>query len=402
VLSVLLSRLVKDDPNSEIMVIGTSAGAINTAILAGFASPAESVREATRLWTSIGLGDVFTGLRSTVLRDAGLYLSQVLRPRGHHLDSLLDSSPLHRTMTREFDWDRMHERLDSGCGWVSTAGVVTTGCESGRTVVFLEGRAVEVPWTDSLRGIDYVPAQLGVPHVLASAAIPGAFLPVSIEHPPGRSSWYVDGGVRLNCPIQPALTLGADRVVVVATTPDPDQGAAPIPRYAGKPDVFDVAGVVMHSILVDRMAEDIRSLRRTNALLMGRGRSPRQPRATAHAGRNSRSGRGRGDRYRLIPHLYVGPPQPGIISAAANRFLRDQHRRWTGRLSDLGVLAFLVGGSAESHGELLSFLLFDSEFLGRLIELGQAHAELALGAGSLPWRDARAPAHTTGVTREDR
>jgi NTE family protein len=390
VLSVLLPRLAEEGRGqaSEIVVIGTSAGAINAAILAGFEDPTSSLQAAVELWTSICVADVFTGLRTTAVRDVTSYLFQILGLRGH-LDSLLDSSPLRATMEHGLDWAKLHETLERGTGWVSAVGVVTTACNSGRTVIFVDGKGVETPPADVLHGIDYVRAQVAVPHVLASAAIPGAFLPVAIEHPSGCPAWYVDGGVRLNCPILPALALGADRVVIVATTPDPDQRvAAPVSDNLCRPDVFDAAGVAMHAILVDRMAEDVRTLRRTNAFLKARRRSPRSAAKTMPPHQNGVANRTRADRHRIIPNLYVGPPQSGIISATANRILRERQDGWTGRLSDLGVLGLLVGGSSESHGELLSFLLFDVDFLAALIDLGKAHAEAALGAArDLPWRD---------------
>ena len=47
----------------------------------------------------------------------------------------------------------------------------------------------------------------------------------------------------------------------------------------------------------------------------------------------------------------------------------------------------LGGSSAESHGEILSFLFFDLDFHSVLIHLGKKDAEEALGPGpGLPWR----------------
>jgi NTE family protein len=179
-------------------------------------------------------------------------------------------------------------------------------------------------------------------------------------------AWHVDGGVRLNAPIRPALDLHADRVVVVATTPDPDTPHTE-PMAPEQPDVFDASGVVMSAVQVDRMVEDVRSLRRTNALIDAGG--------------------GTTSRYRVVPHLYLGPPAPGIVASEANRIHRERYGGWR-RVSDLGVLSRLLGGSRGTHGELLSFLFFDNAFHSALIELGRAHAITALGPPGtpLPWR----------------
>ena len=55
------------------------------------------------------------------------------------------------------------------------------------------------------------PTRLLPTHALASAAIPLLFPAVRVA-----STYYADGGLRLNTPLAPALRLGADRVLVVA------------------------------------------------------------------------------------------------------------------------------------------------------------------------------------------
>ena len=141
-------------------------------------------------------------------------------------------------MEKKIDWDQLQDNLDGGKGWAHRAGIVTTSCISGRTVVFLQGNGMAPP-PDDVRGIDYVPATLATPHVLASAAIPAAFLPVRIDQPVAVDGWFVDGGVRLNAPITPALALGGRRGLVVATTPGPDKAEsaprAPTPRESFRP-----------------------------------------------------------------------------------------------------------------------------------------------------------------------
>jgi len=46
---------------------------------------------------------------------------------------------------------------------------------------------------------------LNAGHVLASSAIPVAFPPVQVSDPGPAAGWYVDGGVRLNRPLHPAV-----------------------------------------------------------------------------------------------------------------------------------------------------------------------------------------------------
>ena len=357
------------------MLLGTSAGAVNTALLAASRDPAKAIHNMLHFWESTGASDVFAGLRRTAIRDVTSYLAELLG-RGQ-INSLLNTAALRRTLEKKLDWDQLTDNLDSGKGWAHGAGIVATSSSSGRTIVFLQGKGIPHPPPDDFRGIDYVPVTLAAPHVLASAAIPIAFLPVRVARPPARDGWFVDGGVRLNAPIKPALALEADRVIVVATTPDPDSPQS-APVAPTEPDVFDAAGIVLHGLLVDRMAEDVHTLRKTNRFVEAAGKAGAPP--LAH--------RDTGQLYGQVQNLFLGPPKAGIISATANEVFGRRYSGWFKQFSDIGILGTMLGGSsAESHGEILSFIFFDTDFHSTLIQLGKKHAKEALGPGpGLPWR----------------
>ena len=70
--------------------------------------------------------------------------------------------------------------------------MVATDLMNGKEVVLSDGSTVEA--------------------VLASAAIPGVFPPVSIGGRP-----LIDGGIANNTPLSTAVSLGADRIVVLPT-----------------------------------------------------------------------------------------------------------------------------------------------------------------------------------------
>jgi NTE family protein len=197
VLSVLVPRLLAEAGGQErIVLLGTSAGAINAVLLAASPDPGEAVQNMLRLWQSTGAPDVFAGLRYTAVRNVTSYLAGLLG-RGQ-LSSLLDTAPLRRTVEARLDWERLRDCLDSGRGWAHGAGIVTTSASSGRTTVFLQGKGIVPPPPDDFGGIDYLPAALAPAHVLASAAIPVAFPAVPIGPAADKESWFTDGGVRLN------------------------------------------------------------------------------------------------------------------------------------------------------------------------------------------------------------
>src|SRR5437867_3507325 len=99
-LSALLPRLEQRGERPQV-IVGTSVGAINAAYLASTAGePLERMLDnGLRLWSEIGFHDVLKPLLSSpelarVLGSVG----EFLRLPGAHLWSLLDPSPLARTL----------------------------------------------------------------------------------------------------------------------------------------------------------------------------------------------------------------------------------------------------------------------------------------------------------------
>ena len=375
ILSVLVPRLLETGEEERIVLLGTSAGALNTALLAAYSDPDQAVHNMLQVWESTAISDIFAGLRSTAFRDVASYLGELVG-RGR-LSSLLNTAALRRTAEEKVDWVQLRDNLDGGKCWVHGVGIVATSSNSGRTIVFLQGKDIAHPPPDDFHSIDYLPVSLASSHVLASAAIPVAFPPIRVDPPPTiHDQWFFDGGVRLNAPIKPALALGADRVIVVATTPDPDS-----PRSAratpAEPDLFDAAGAVLRALLEDRMAEDVRELRKTNRFVD----------AAATVGTPPPAHRGAAQPYRHVDNLFLGPPTVGIISTKAHEVFKQRYSGWRKRFSDMGILGTLLGGtSPKIHGEILSFVFFDPDFHHALIRLGKEHAEQALQTGpGLPW-----------------
>lgn len=366
VLSVVLPWLVQQDVPARLLV-GTSAGAINTAAFGALCRPETidtGVAAALDTWRTIGREDVFRSVLVSGPLSFVRYLTSVTglaarlpgRFGDDGLTSLLDISPLVETLRRNGHWEDLHDTVQAG--YLDAVAVVTTSLTSGATEVFVESTdTFHLPPDDVERGLSYLDCTLGPDEVLASSAIPVAFPPVRLG-----DSWYVDGGVRLNTPIKPALSLGAERLVVVATHPLSDAaesgdveslyGAAD--DTSPTPDVFTAASAVLSAALVDRMVEDMKTLRRVNHLLRAGARD---------------------DRYRVVPNLFVAPERRTTIADVAAEVLGSRYDGVAGLFGgDYTVFNWLVGGTTRSHAELLSFVLFDEDFIERLIALGRQDA----------------------------
>lgn len=152
------------------IVIGTSVGSINGALLAE--DPRGAANRLTHLWLGVTRETVFPGRAVQRLRTWHRYRNHLVAPDG-----------LRDLLTRELEPERIE---DLRLPFAATAMDLATG-----RIVHLQSGPL-------------------VPALLASAAVPGLYPPVRID---GRD--LVDGGVVSNVPIGHAEAMGARSVVVL-------------------------------------------------------------------------------------------------------------------------------------------------------------------------------------------
>jgi NTE family protein len=165
-LEALAERSIEPD-----LVFGASAGALNAAWVAGDPTLAD-LGALAEIWTSLRTRDIFplqllTGLLGFIGRR----------------DSLVKADRLHALVSRNLRFTRLEDAAIPLC-------VVATEVVSGAEVALTRGDAADA--------------------IVASAAIPGVFPPVSID---GRD--LMDGGVVNNTPISNAIAAGATRIYVL-------------------------------------------------------------------------------------------------------------------------------------------------------------------------------------------
>ena len=374
-LSVLVPALHRVGLRPTIWV-GTSAGSINAVLCAAAAHRDADAAGAGLLdvWRSIGDDDVYASLLPfSLARVSAQFAAGAVLGVGPGTTSLLDTSPLRRTAHRLLPTDRLAANVAGGA--VAALGVVTTrmpppGADGGaRSVLFLHEH-IRSGWAgDPERALDVVRGAVRPDHVLASAAVPVAFSPVRVSGPDGAEAWYLDGGVRLNTPLLPALRLGATHVVIVSAG-EPAAPAGPGTPAGPPPDVADAAAQVLHAALSDRTGEDLRTLRRTNRLVA----------QVSAAGRPDLLRGSAGGPYRHVEVMAVSPPAGALGRAAVDVLAR--RTRGLGRLRELDTWLLGQGvrgaGDAAGRRDLLSYLLFDPEYFDAGIGLGRRAARAAL------------------------
>jgi NTE family protein len=356
-LSVLLPHLIGDDRPR--VVLGTSAGALNAAMLASLLHqpPALAAKELLAAWGRIRPEMVFATPRKSALRLVGLRLR---RPVGE-APGVLDTRPLRATLRvllpNQFFGSAVPGTLDA-------VGVVASACATGDAVVFLQ-TSLQVPKPQ--KGIAYMPTQLGYDHLMASSAFPLAFPAQWVEGP--AQGWYIDGGVHLNTPLKPAIALGADRLLVIGATP---LLLGQKPDRSSPPNVMDGSGQILHSLLVDSLRKDLDELRRTNLRL---GVAP----ATRSATHGATTGR------RVIEFAALSPANDELSDVAAGEW-------------PPGLLKFLcsfggygalgpVTAQRQLPGQFLSYLCFTKGFISAAIEAGKADARQLIKPGvGIDWK----------------
>ncbi|MGA2453308.1 MAG: patatin-like phospholipase family protein [Solirubrobacteraceae bacterium] len=352
------------------IIVGTSIGALNGSFFAARADERLELAAAAavEMWRELRWGDALRPLSSPVelarlLVGAGM----LAHLPGADLSALLDSAPLRGTLEQRVSFERITRNVQDGA--LTAAAVVATAYATTRSVVFHQGGpAIKV---DATRAIEYFSTELKPEHVLASAAIPGAFPAVEIEEPQAAAGWYSDGGVRLNAPLKPALMLGADRVIVVglnsSTTPAAETTRAAVAR---RPDAIDGVAQLLQVVLADQLAEDVATLATVNETLASTGSSG----ATKRAGRKQR---------RRVPYIFIAPCDRLEIGRLARKVYKQRYTGVGGiaRDSNVAGLGWLVNaGHSAVHGELLSYLFLAHEFIDELIARGRRDAERWLEA----------------------
>jgi NTE family protein len=376
---VALLPVLRDRGELPSILTGTSVGAINAASIAATSHMLleDSLALELARWGEVDrdavISPIVRGLPRTALRFAG----DALGVPGVRLESLLDPTPLRRNLARWIDWDQLHRNV--AAGQVRSLAVVATAASSGRPVAFVEGQLERTARRSHV--IDYVSAKIEQEHVSASAAIPILFPPVRVDRPSEASGWYVDGGTRLNTPIKPAIDLGADRIVVIGTG-----SVIPPPKHPGRHDApapdFGVGALhLLQGALADPLVEDMRKLGDINTFYAEAATSPAAVRYRKAHGRPP---------YRRIPYIFIAPRRPGAIAELASDVFAERYGGLRAlRSPDVTVMSRLLGGSNASHGDLLSYVLFDRQFVKALIEMGRKDAEAWLkappGPGE-PWQ----------------
>jgi NTE family protein len=218
-------------------------------------------------------------------------------------------------------------------GHLKGLAVTASNYSTGEATTFFESSIESLHWHDRRR--DSVRTCIGVPHLLASAALPLLFPPQRIG-----SEYFVDGSLRMTEPLRPVIKMGADRILVIGvrneTLPLGDEG-----EY--QPGVAEIAGFTLDSLFAENLNTDIERMKQINRML---------------------------NHMNWWQHKKAGLREIKVMVIRPSQDLRVIAARFAVKLPR-GIRLFLrtVGGWGHEW-RLPSFLLFEGIFARELINLG--------------------------------
>jgi NTE family protein len=329
-------------------LIGVSAGGINASYLAARQEPfAERVENLTALWTNLHIDQVFRvdlrDLASRTVRLGGRLLSGGTSPLPP-ARSLVDTAPLRALLERELravDGVVTGVAQSLGAGWLRAFALTGSSFTTGQSVTWVQapGDCGFDTWERPQRRS--VLCTLRVDHVMASAALPFFFPAVDVD-----GAWYGDGGIGLTAPLSPAVHLGASRIIAVSTRYARSRQEADRPAVRGYPPPAQVAGVLFNAIFLDQLDSDALHMQQVNELI---AELP-------------------GGRYNGLRHIELLVLRPSEdLGRLANEYEAQLPRAFR-------FLTRGLGTRETRSNDMLSLMMFQGDYVRRLLEMGEADA----------------------------
>jgi NTE family protein len=330
-----IGEILAGQGNPFPVICGTSAGAINAAVLASHAHEfGTGIARLEHFWSSMHCSRIYrtdpwsvltSGLRWALSLALGTRL--VRQPR-----SLLDNEPLRNFLQRNLKLDGIAEAIDRGA--LRGVSVTAAGYSCAAAISFYQAASEVASWQRARRMGRAT--QLRVNHLLASAALPLLFPAEQVGN-----EYFGDGGMRMLAPLSPAIHLGANRLLVISTrdeNPDPSP-STPVPY----PSLGEIGGYLLDTIFMDTLNADLSRLGRINRTL---DRVPESERG--------------GTGLAFIESMVVRP----------SRDLREITHEHMGDIPRAVRLLLRALGGWGRDWRLASYLLFESPYCHELMQLG--------------------------------
>ncbi len=325
------------------VLVGTSAGALNVAYLAGSATAGlAAFEQLSRFWGRLRSQDVYELRVSPWVRFSRLLAAVNLWGNARRQGAILNNMPLVDTLHHAISLGGIEEALAHKA--IDAVAVTASSYTSGVHWTFCHTRGDRgEPWLRPGRHAEFQP--LTIEHLMASSALPFLF-PATPLWVNGRREYFGDGSMRQVSPLSPAMHLGAHKVLVVGVG-QPERASLIGEAGANAPTMGAIAGHAMASVFHDTLQADVEQAQRVTRTLR---QLPREVAGVLP--------------YRSVDVLAVSPSQSlDALALAHAHELPHSVRRALGGL-----------GAGKGGGAMASYLLFEPGFVQALIALGEHDA----------------------------
>ena len=330
-----IHEVVADESNPFPVICGTSAGAINAAVLASHAHEfAVGVERLERFWRSMYCARVYRTDAWTVFKSGMRFALTLLSAGLIKTDprSFLDNMPLRRFLQKTLQLEGIQVALAQNA--LRGVAITASGYSSASATSYFQAQESVDEWQRTRR--KGVATTLNVHHLLASASLPILFPAERIGN-----EYFGDGGMRMVAPLSPAIHLGASKIMVIGTRDEkPD---LPPESPADYPSAGEIGGYLMDTIFMDTLNADLARMRRINKTLALVPEDKREQTGMVN-----------------INSLVIKPSKD--LRHVTKAHVRDIPM-------SVQILLRTLGGWGRDW-RMASYLLFESAYCGELIDLG--------------------------------
>jgi NTE family protein len=224
-------------------------------------------------------------------------------------------------------------------GKLQAIAITASSYTTGQSISWVHGKEL-VEWERGHR--KSIVSDLTIDHIMASTSLPMLFPSVYVD-----GSWYGDGGIRLTAPLAPAIHMGAKKLLAISTRHISPQRNELVAKLDDYPSPAKVIGAMYSAIFLDVFDNDALRLERINHLLKGtKGKNP--------------------ENLEPIKLLLLRPSED----------LGDLAAQYEPRLPSAFRFMTRGWGTQENQStDMLSLVMFQSDYLQHLIHMGERDAE---------------------------